>query len=83
MQDLYLLETTIKTTTYRVTDTIFVDIVDNGPEYEAYIYDTNQGTKTLMFGAPVEQQSYDEFYKYVYFNLSDYVELYFGAESED
>lgn len=61
----------IKIDVYQVDDDRYIDIVTNNLErtYEAYIYNADEGTKELLFGMPIEQQSYDEFLAIVKANI--------------
>lgn len=63
------------TTTYKHGE-FRVDIVDNGTEYEAWIYKNNYGIKSLMFGAPCNQQTMEEFINIVKANLETYEKEY-------
>lgn len=63
------------TTTYEYGE-FRVDIVDNGTEYEAWIYKNNYGIKSLMFGAPRHQQTMEEFINIVQANLETYEKEY-------
>lgn len=63
------------TTTYEYGE-FRVDIVDNGTEYEAWIYKNNYGIKSLMFGVPRHQQTMEEFINIVQANLETYEREY-------
>jgi len=53
-----------------------VDIFKVDDTYEAWLYNREYGIKDLMFGMPVEQQSFDEFLEIVEANVPEYIELY-------
>ena len=57
--------------------TAYIDIVETSGEYMAYIQIDTCGIKSLMFGAPKEQQSKDYFIQLVEANLSDYADSYY------
>lgn len=42
----------INTLTYAFSDTIYVDIVDNGKSYDVWGYFKNYGFKSHLFGVP-------------------------------
>ena len=53
-------QTETKITRYEVRG-YFIDITDNGKEYEAWISKKGEGVSVFMFGMPIAQQSYDAF----------------------
>ena len=69
---------TIKTETYALGEIYRVDFVTNTDEqtYEAWLYNKHYGVKMLMFGVPIEAQSYNELMFLVDCNLDDYIILY-------
>ena len=68
--------------TYFFDHHYIVDIFNVDDTYEAWLYNREYGIKDLMFGMPVEQQSFDEFLEIVEANVPEYIELY-KAQHED
>lgn len=58
----------LKTTVYEYGN-FYIDITNDGELLEAYLYHKDYGVKNLMFGACLEQFSYDEFVEMVESNL--------------
>ena len=67
--------------TYCFDSHYMVEIFKVDDTYEAWLYNREYGIKDLMFGMPVEQQSFDEFLEIVEANVPEYIELY--KEHED
>ena len=65
-----------KTETYWCGGDWLVDVVTTPDNFEAYLYHKNCGVKKLMFGMPIEQQSYEEFIEIVEGNVDDYTGPY-------
>lgn len=70
----------IKTETYTLCGFI-VDIVENSEDFEAYIQKTGYGVKSLVFGMPKNQQTYNDFLDLVEINLLN--EPYFEDYEND
>lgn len=68
--------TNIKTDTYHLRDTYFVDIVTDDCTYCAYLLNDLYCTKTLMFGVELERNTYEEFLELVEKNAEEYIEGY-------
>ena len=71
------------TSTYNVGDNMKVDIVDNGLNYEAWVYHSDYGIKTHMFGIAKNSKTPDgrklcanDFIQIVLNNLDQYIETY-------
>jgi hypothetical protein len=60
-----------------------LDITDNGKVYDAFLYHKQYGTKSLMFGCPKEQQSYDDFLEIVRCNILEYIPDYITEHMDD
>ncbi len=68
--------TNIKTRTYEYDSNYYVDIVERNDWYEAYIYDSNIGFKSFMFGMLKSEISYESFLDAVLDNIDEYIESY-------
>ena len=64
------------THTYSYDDQYSIDITFDGETYEAWLYNNAYGVKDLMFGCPVEQQSFDYFLDMVENSAPEYIETY-------
>ena len=53
-----------------------VDIVETDTDFEAWIYQKQNGVKMFMFGMPQEQQSKEVCLAVVKSTLSEYIRLY-------
>lgn len=80
-----------KTITYKLDesgseDNFAVDIVENNDSYESWLYNTDCGTKVLMFGITKDKISHEEFCGMVLDNLLNenyigwYIESYMMEE---
>ena len=77
-----MVKTNIKTTRYidyNHGKGLWVDVVDLGNEFEAWLTPIEYGVSRLMFGSPKEQSNgehidYDKFMELVNDNLEDYAE---------
>ncbi len=63
--------TEIKTKTYKYNDEYFVDIVDDGEYYNAWLYKEGYGAKSHIIGSPKESSIEDEFVS----SIEDYIEI--------
>ena len=68
--------TDIRTRTYEYDSNYYVDIVERNDLYEAYIYDSNIGFKSFMFGMLKSENSYENFLDTVFDNIDEFVESY-------
>jgi len=59
-----------------------VDICEDAEERSAWLYNSNYGVKSLMFGEKVKQGSREDFLDCVFSNLPYYIEDY-ADEYED
>lgn len=69
-----------RTTTYKVQDEIYIDIVETDDMYEAWIYEKDSGEKMLMFGCSKAQQPEEEFLEIVEGNAEEYFDIYKGEQ---
>lgn len=53
-----------------------VDICEDAEERSAWLYNSNYGVKSLMWGEEIGQRSRDEFLNLVFSNLPDHIEFY-------
>lgn len=70
------------TKTYQYNDRFYVDIVDDGVTYEAYLYTLDEGYKVLMFGVTVKDVTFEEFEKMVEQNTQMYVDAHIEGTPE-
>lgn len=63
-------------------DTFLIDIIDDGENYEAWLYVKGYCTKTFMLGMPKAQQSKEEFRKLAIANFAEYGEQYLAEYGE-
>lgn len=68
--------TNIRTRTYKYDSNYYVDIVERNDFYEAYIYDSNIGFKSFMFGMLKSEISYESFLDAVFDNIDEFIESY-------
>ena len=77
--------TDTKITRYE-TECFFIDIVDDGKWFEAWLTEKESGISNLMFGMPNEQPTemidFDRFLEIVEDNLDDYIYDYY-REGDD
>lgn len=65
-----------RTTTYKVQDEVYIDIVETDDVYEAWIYKKNNGEKMIMFSCSKDQQPRNEFLEMVEANVGEYLAEY-------
>lgn len=63
--------TEIKTKTYKYNDEYYVDVIDDGKYYSAWIYKEDYGEKSFIIGVPKESETEDEFVS----SIEDYIEI--------
>lgn len=68
--------TTIKTDTYHIKDSFFVDIVSDDTTYQAWIYNEQYCIKQMMFGVSLFDNTYEEFLDLVITNIAEYITSY-------
>ena len=68
--------TEIKIETFKYDENYLIDVVTLKDTYEAWVYHKNYGVKSLMFGCPIEQQTYQFFLEMVEANADEYIEFY-------
>lgn len=70
--------TGIKTKTYKYNDEYYVDIVDDGKYYNAWIYKEDYGKKSFIVGGLKEFETEDEFVSSIenYIEINGIIELY-------
>lgn len=60
-----------------------IDIVETDTDFEAWIYQKQNGVKMFMFGIPQEQQSKEVFLNVVKPTLLEYIRLYLDEYGEE
>lgn len=68
-------QTTAKITRFKDGE-YFIDIVDDGKVYEAWISESDEGNQMFMFGVSKQHESFDGFCEVVEKNLPKYKALY-------
>lgn len=68
-------QTEIKITRFKDGE-YFIDIVDDGKTYEAWISESDEANQMFMFGVSQKNESFDRFCKVVESNLPKYKALY-------
>lgn len=53
----------------------FIDIIDNGKTYEAWISKPDNGVSIFMFGCPIAQQSFEAFCEMAQSNRKFYTNM--------
>ena len=64
------------TVTYEVKDNYFLDLVTKEDSYEAWIYNSQYGIKTMIYGVPRYQNTKEEFLEILEETIDEDINFY-------